>query len=176
MKTFRLARVAEVIREAAAKAILLELKDPRVKNVTVTRVEVSADLQHAKIFVSVMGSEKEQNLTMHGLKSATGFIQSRVAQQLTTRYVPRITFILDHGVKRSIAVSQLLQAERKLREQTDTHTAAEDSEADQETPDLEADSEHKDRETDQETSNLEANSEHPDPPSHQDHLPPTPDR
>jgi ribosome-binding factor A len=115
MKTFRLARVAEVIREAAAKAILFELKDPRVKNVTVTRVEVSADLQHAKIYVSVMGSEKEQKLTMHGLKSATGFIQSRVAQQLTTRYVPRINFILDQGVKRSIAVSQLLQAERQRR-------------------------------------------------------------
>ncbi|MCS7020844.1 MAG: 30S ribosome-binding factor RbfA [Gemmataceae bacterium] len=112
MKTFRLARVAEVIRETAAKAILFQLKDPRVRNVTVTRVEVSADLQHAKVYVSVMGSEKEQRLTMHGLKSATGFIQSRVAEQLTTRYVPRLTFVLDQGVKQSIAVAQLLRAER----------------------------------------------------------------
>jgi ribosome-binding factor A len=145
MKTFRLARVAEVIREAAAKAILFELKDPRVKNVTVTRVEVSADLQHAKIFVSVMGSEKEQKLTMHGLKSATGFIQSRVAQQLTTRYVPRINFILDQGVKRSIAVSQLLQAERQLRDQTAAPPALEDSETEEEVPTPQASHEPTDR-------------------------------
>lgn len=112
MKTFRLARVAEVIREAAANTILFELKDPRVKNVTVTRVEVSADLQHAKVYVSVMGSEQEQRLTMHGLQCAAGFVQSRVARQLTTRYVPRLQFVLDLGVKRSIAVSQLLRQER----------------------------------------------------------------
>ena len=60
---------------SSATTILFELKDPRVKNVTVTRAEVSADLQHAKVYVSVMGSEKEQQLTMHGLRSAAGFVQ-----------------------------------------------------------------------------------------------------
>ena len=72
MKSHRLARVSEVIREVAASTILFNLKDPRVKNVTVTRVEVSADLQHTKIYVSVLGTEREQQLTMHGLKSAAG--------------------------------------------------------------------------------------------------------
>ena len=72
MKSHRLARVSEVVRETAANAILFELKDPRVKGVTVTRAEVSADLQHAKVFVSVMGSEREQQLTMHGLQQRGG--------------------------------------------------------------------------------------------------------
>src|SRR6476620_10063749 len=109
MKSHRLARVAEVVRETAANAILFEIKDPRVKNVTVTRAEVSADLQHAKVFVSVMGSEKEQQLTMHGLRSAAGFIQTKVAKQLTSRYVPHITFILDDGVKRSVEVARIIR-------------------------------------------------------------------
>lgn len=110
MKSHRLARVNEVIRETAANAILFELKDPRVKkNVTVTRAEVSADLQHAKVFVSVMGSEKEQSLTMHGLKSAAGYVQTKVADRLTSRYVPHITFVLDDGVKKSIEIARLIR-------------------------------------------------------------------
>jgi ribosome-binding factor A len=110
MKSHRLARVSEAIREVAATAILFDLKDPRVKkNVTVTRAEVSADLQHAKVFVSVMGSEKEQQLTMHGLKSAAGFIQTKVADRLTTRYVPHITFVLDEGVTKSIEIARLIR-------------------------------------------------------------------
>jgi ribosome-binding factor A len=109
MKTHRLARVSEAIREVAANAILFEIKDPRVKNVTVTRAEVSADLQHAKVYVSVMGTEKEQQLSMHGLKSAAGFVQTKVADRLTTRYVPHITFVLDEGVKKSIEIARLIR-------------------------------------------------------------------
>ena len=111
MKSHRLARVSEVIRETAASAILFELKDPRVKNVTVTRAEVSGDLQHAKVFVSVMGTEKEQQLTMHGLKSAAGFIQTKLADRLTSRYVPHVTFVLDDGVKKSIEIGRLIREE-----------------------------------------------------------------
>src|SRR5215472_5969528 len=109
MKSHRLARVSEVVREVAASTILFELKDPRVKGVTVTRAEVSADLQHAKVYVSVMGSEKEQQLTMHGLKSAAGYVQTKVADRLTTRFVPHITFILDEGVKKSIEIARLIR-------------------------------------------------------------------
>jgi ribosome-binding factor A len=102
-----------VVRETAANAILFELKDPRVKGVTVTRAEVSADLQHAKVFVSIMGTEKEQQLSMHGLKSAAGFIQTKVADQLTTRYVPHITFVIDEGVKKSIEIARLIREEQE---------------------------------------------------------------
>ena len=108
MKPYRLARVAEVVREVASETILFELQDPRIKNVTVTRAEVSADLQHAKVFVSIMGTEREQNLCMHGLRSSAGFVQSRLGGRLKTRFTPTVTFIKDEGVKKSIEVTRLI--------------------------------------------------------------------
>jgi ribosome-binding factor A len=108
MKPHRLERVAEVVREAASETILFELRDPRVKGVTVTRAEVSGDLQHAKVFVSVMGTPKEQELCMHGLRHAAGFVQSRLAGRLKTRFTPVIQFVLDQGVKKSIEVTRLI--------------------------------------------------------------------
>src|SRR5437764_13761857 len=104
MKTHRLARVAEAIREVASETILFELRDRRVKGVTVTRSEVSGDLQHAKVYVSLMGSPQEQKLCMHGLQHAAGFIQSKVANRLQTRFTPVLTFVVDQGVKNSIEV------------------------------------------------------------------------
>jgi ribosome-binding factor A len=108
MKTHRLARISEAIREVASETILFELRDPRVKNVTVTRAEVSGDLQHAKVYVSIMGTEQEQKLAMHGLKHATGFVQGKLAKRLQTRFTPLLTFVLDHGVKNSIEVARLI--------------------------------------------------------------------
>jgi len=108
MKTHRLARVAEAIREVASETILFELRDPRVKLVTVTRAEVSGDLQHAKVYVSIMGTDKEQTLTLRGLKHAAGFIQSRLAERLQTRFTPVIQFVLDQGVKNSIEMTRLI--------------------------------------------------------------------
>src|SRR5262245_1566488 len=108
MKTHRLARVSEAIREVASETILFELQDPRVKGVTVTRAEVSADLQHAKVYVSVMGTERDQTLCMHGLRHAAGYIQSKLAKRLQTRYTPVISFVLDQGVKNSIEITRLI--------------------------------------------------------------------
>ena len=108
MKPHRLARVAEVIREVASETILFELRDPRVKGVTVMRAEVSGDLQHAKVYVSVMGTPSEQQLCLHGLRHASGFIQSKLAGRLKTRFTPVINFVLDQGVKKSIEVSRLI--------------------------------------------------------------------
>jgi ribosome-binding factor A len=108
MKAHRLARVAEAIREVASETILYDLRDPRVKLVTVTRAEVSGDLQHAKIYVSVMGNEKEQQLTLHGLKHAAGFVQSKLAKRLQTRFTPLVQFVLDQGVKNSIEMTRLI--------------------------------------------------------------------
>jgi len=108
MKTHRLARVAEVVREVASETILFEVQDPRVKGVTVTRTEVSADLQHAKVFVSIMGDEKQQKLCMHGLKHAAGFVQAKLAGRMKTRFTPVITFVLDPGVKNSLEITRLI--------------------------------------------------------------------
>ncbi len=108
MKSHRVARVAEVIREVAAETVLFELQDPRIKHVTVTRAEVSADLQIAKVYVSVMGTEREQALCMHGLKSSAGYVQSKLGTRLKTRFTPTIKFILDDGVKKSIEMTRLI--------------------------------------------------------------------
>src|SRR5262245_29251653 len=108
MKMHRMARVAEAIREVASETILFELRDPRIKNVTVTRAEVSGDLQHAKVYVSVMGSKKEQDLCLHGLRHAAGFLQSKLAARLQTRFTPQVQFVLDEGVKKSIEVTRLI--------------------------------------------------------------------
>ena len=109
MTSRRVAKVAEALREQVSTSILFELKDPRVKYVTVTRVKVSPDLRNAKIYVSVMGDEKTQRLTLHGLDSARGFLQSRIADGLQLRYTPILQFHLDQGIKRSIEASRLLR-------------------------------------------------------------------
>lgn len=108
MKTHRLARVSEVIREVASETILFELRDPRVKGVTVTRTEVSGDLQHAKVYVSIMGSPSEQKLCMYGLRNAKGFIQAKLASRLQTRFTPVLSFVVDEGVKKSIEITRLI--------------------------------------------------------------------
>ena len=102
-------KVAEAIRQVVSMAILAEIKDPRVRDVTVTFVEVSPDLRVAKVHVSVMGDDTHQNLTLRGLESAAGFLQSKLARELELRYTPKITFLLDQGVKRSIEIAKILR-------------------------------------------------------------------
>jgi ribosome-binding factor A len=109
MSSRRTAKVAEAVREQVSTTILFGLRDPRVKNVTVTRVEVSPDLRNAKVYVSVMGDEKAQRLTIKGLESARGFLQAKLAERVKIRYTPILHFQLDQGVKRSIEASRLLR-------------------------------------------------------------------
>lgn len=109
MNTRRVAKAAEAIRESVSMTILCGLRDPRVKNVTVLRAEVSGDLRAAKVYVSVMGDTKAQSLTMHGLESARGFIQAKVADRLQTKNTPVLKFVLDPGVKLSAETSHVLR-------------------------------------------------------------------
>ena len=110
MTSRRTQKAAEAIREVVGMAILADLKDPRIQDVTVTYVEVSPDMRQAKVHVSIMGDDTKQRLSMHGLQNAAGFLQSKVAKRIDTRYTPRLTFVLDMGVKRSIEVAQILQS------------------------------------------------------------------
>ena len=89
-------------------AILTQLRDPRVENVTVTYVEVSGDLRQAKVHVSIMGDDKKQELCLHGLRHAAGFLQQKIAARVDTRYTPRLQFVLDKGVKKSVEVNRIL--------------------------------------------------------------------
>jgi len=109
MSSRRVEKAAEAIRGVVSMAILAELKDPRIQDVTVTYVEVSPDLRHAKVHVSVMGDETHQKLSLRGLQSAAGFLQAKIAERIEIRYTPKLSFLLDQGVKRSIAVAQILQ-------------------------------------------------------------------
>jgi ribosome-binding factor A len=108
MTSRRALKAAEAVREVVSMAILAELNDPRIRDVTVTHVEVSGDMRHAKVHVSVMGDETRQRLSLRGLQSAAGFLQSKVAKRIETRYTPRIEFVLDQGVKKSIEVARIL--------------------------------------------------------------------
>ena len=89
-------------------AILTDLRDPRVEGVTVTYVEVSPDMRQAKVHVSIMGSETQQKLCLHGLRSSAGYLQSKISDRIDTRYTPRLQFVLDEGVKKSLAISRML--------------------------------------------------------------------
>jgi ribosome-binding factor A len=108
MASHRSLRVAEAIREVVSTAILFELSDPRIHSVTVLRVDVSGDLRHATVYVSIMGTEREQSRALDGLTHATGFLQARVAGRLQTRFTPILRFKLDQSVKRSIELGRLI--------------------------------------------------------------------
>jgi len=143
MSSHRTERLAEAIREVA-KAILFEVADPRVGGITVLGAEVSSDHRTATVLVSVMGTRAEQQTAMQGLKSATGFLQSRVASRLQTRFTPVLSFKIDDSVRRSVEMSRLideaLAADRKNHPEpaatsegetdtdTETETAADDDE------------------------------------------------
>lgn len=105
----RVERISEAIREVASQTILFELKDPRVAGVTVTRAQVSADLRHAKVFVSLMGEAKQQKLALAGLNSARSFLQRKIADRLDTRYTPVIEIVVDESVKKSLELSRILK-------------------------------------------------------------------
>ena len=108
MSSRRVLKAAEAIREVVSMAILTEVRDPRVKNVTVTLVELSADMKTAKVHVSVMGDTKQEKLSLLGLQNSAGFLQSRIADRIDTRYTPRLSFELDKGVKNSLEVARIL--------------------------------------------------------------------
>ncbi len=126
MPSHRTRRVAEAIREVVASAILFEMNDPRIKGVTVINVEVSSDLRAAVVNVSVMGSASEQHRAVKGLEHASGFIQSKVAARLQTRFTPHVRFNLDDSVKKSIAMSRLIDQTLAQDEQTRPNAVEED--------------------------------------------------
>jgi len=105
----RMRRVDEAVREVLADALQQDLTDPRVGFVTVTEVRTSADLRHARVFVSVFGTEAEQAATLEGLASAHGVLQARVARELRLKRTPTLTFELDDTAARAARLEELIQ-------------------------------------------------------------------
>ena len=105
--TGRMRRVNEALREVLSEGIG-SLKDPRIGFVTVTGVDTSPDLQHATVYVSVLGSEKKRDATLAGLQSSHGVLQSRVNSELRLKRTPQLTFEYDPTVERGVRLSRLI--------------------------------------------------------------------
>lgn len=109
MRDGRMRRVDEAVRAVLSDAIAKDLQDPRVGFVTVTGVKTSPDLRHARVYVSVLGDARVRADSLAGLRSARGFLQGRVAAELTLKHTPAISFELDDSVDRGMRITQLLE-------------------------------------------------------------------
>jgi ribosome-binding factor A len=96
------------VREVLSDAIATQLQDPRVGFVTVTGVKTSPDLRHARVYVSVLGDGSGREETLEGLRSAHGFLQARVAAELSLKHTPTLSFEYDGSIDRGLRISQLI--------------------------------------------------------------------
>lgn len=102
-------RVDEAVRAVLSDAIAKDLQDPRVGFVTVTGVKTSPDLRHARVYVSVLGDEHARAQSLAGLRSARGFLQARMAAELTLKHTPTIVFEFDESIDRGMRITHLLK-------------------------------------------------------------------
>jgi ribosome-binding factor A len=115
MTTARMRRVDEAIRQVIGDAVAGDLKDPRVGFVTVTDVRTSADLRHARVYVSVLGEsggpseQPQRDATLEGLRSAHGFLQGRIAGELRLKHTPTLDFVYDDTTDRALRVEALIE-------------------------------------------------------------------
>ncbi len=108
MTSDRMRRVNEAMREVLSGAITSELKDPRVGFVTVTAVETSPDLRHARVFVSVLGNPGERRRTLKALDAAHGYLQRRIGMELRIKHTPQLQFVYDDTAEKGIRISKIL--------------------------------------------------------------------
>ena len=108
MASGRMRRVDEAVRAVLSDAIATDLKDPRVGFVTVTGVKTSPDLRHARVYVSVLGDEQTRQASLDGLRSAHGFLQRKVADELRLKHTPGLTFEIDESIDRGMRITELL--------------------------------------------------------------------
>jgi ribosome-binding factor A len=111
MSTDRMRRVNEAIRQVIGDAVASDLKDPRVGFVTVTDVRTSADLSHARVYVSVLGEPDTREATMDGLRSAHGYLQRRIAGELHLKRTPTLEFSYDDTTDRAMRLDSLIEQE-----------------------------------------------------------------
>ena len=114
----RMRRVNESLAEVLSEG-LVELKDPRVGFVTVTGVETSSDLRHARVYVSVLGGERKREQSLEALQSAHGVLQARVSRELRLKRTPQLAFEYDPSVERGVRMTQLID---ELAPDTDDNT------------------------------------------------------
>jgi ribosome-binding factor A len=116
MPAGRMRRVNEAVREVLSTHITGDLKDPRVGFVTVTAVDTSTDLRHARVYVSVLGEPHEREEALAGLRSSRGFLQAKVGEELRMKRTPTLDFLHDDSIERGMRISALLD-EQASRDQ-----------------------------------------------------------
>jgi ribosome-binding factor A len=108
MARIRVSRVGEQVKKELSQIIQQEIKDPRIGFVTITAVEMSGDLQIAKVYVSVMGKQEEKRETLAGLEKAKGYIRSEIGRRIKLRHVPELVFVMDESLEHSEHITRLL--------------------------------------------------------------------
>lgn len=116
----RTTRVAEQMKKEVASIVEKDLKDPRIGFITITNVELSNDLRHAKIFFSSLGNEEEQKRSLAGLDNAKGFIRKEIASRIQLRYAPEILFRIDNSIEHGVKIAQILSEINADEEETET--------------------------------------------------------
>jgi ribosome-binding factor A len=111
MASARMRRVDEAVRAVLSDVVASELKDPRVGFVTVTSVQTSPDLRHARVYVSVLGDEAVREASLDGLRSAHGFLQRRLGQELTLKHTPALSFHYDSSIDHGMRITELLDGD-----------------------------------------------------------------
>ncbi|MFG6118293.1 30S ribosome-binding factor RbfA [Thalassobacillus sp. B23F22_16] len=109
MSDLRANRVAEQMKKELGDIISKKIKDPRVGFVTVTDVDVTGDLQQAKVYISVLGDDKQQQDTLLGLAKAKGFIRSEIGKRIRLRKTPEIAFEFDEAIERGNRIEEILR-------------------------------------------------------------------
>ena len=111
MGSDRMRRVDEAVRQVLSDAITRDISDPRVGFVTVTAVQTSADLRHARVYVSVLGADADREASLEGLRSAHGLLQRTVATELRLKHTPTLTFAYDDSIDRGMRITEIIDRE-----------------------------------------------------------------
>ena len=105
----RIERVCDLLRAELSQLLIERVSDPRVRLTTVSNVDVSSDLRHAKVRVSVLGSESERHDSVEALRNASGFLRSQLASRVRLRFTPELVFELDRGAEHAERITKLLE-------------------------------------------------------------------
>lgn len=125
MSTQRAARVAEQMRTELAD-LIRTMKDPRVGFASVVKVQVSTDLRHAKVYVSILGDDRAKQESIKALQGATGHLRTELAHRMRLRYTPELHFELDESIEHGSRIAQLLVQVKREQAEAQTETKQED--------------------------------------------------
>jgi ribosome-binding factor A len=117
MASGRIRRIGELMKEEISDIIQKEMKDPRIGFVTITGVDVTGDLKHADVYITVLGSKKEQQSTLQGLTNSSGFLRTLLAKRIKIKYLPELKFHLDPSIEKGLRIEKLI---RNLHKDEDT--------------------------------------------------------